>query len=104
MRCTAEAINSGITFVHDWAHNIRSPDYARADLRALKESGIRNYSIFRDGNQVFGYFEADDLTAAADHLGRQVVCTSWQDAMADLLEERVPDTGPPGLEQIFRLD
>ena len=72
--------------------------------RALKESGIRNYSIFRDGNQVFGYFEADDLTAAADHLGRQVVCTSWQDAMADLLEERVPDTGPRGLEQIFRLD
>ena len=38
---TAEAINSGITFVHDWAHNIRSPDYARADLRALKESGLR---------------------------------------------------------------
>ena len=26
----AEAINSGITFVHDWCHNIRSPDYARA--------------------------------------------------------------------------
>jgi cytosine/adenosine deaminase-related metal-dependent hydrolase len=38
---TAEAINSGITFVHDWAHNIRSPDYARADLRALRESGLR---------------------------------------------------------------
>ena len=37
----AEAINSGITFVHDWCHNIRSPDYARADLRALKESGLR---------------------------------------------------------------
>ena len=37
----AEAINSGITFVHDWCHNIRSPDYAEADLRALKESGLR---------------------------------------------------------------
>ena len=35
-------------------------------LQALKESGIRNYSIFRDGNQVFGYFECDDLAAAAD--------------------------------------
>jgi L-rhamnose mutarotase len=42
-------------------------------LRALKESGIRNYSIFRDGNQVFGYFESDDLAAAADYLGRQEV-------------------------------
>jgi len=37
----AEAINSGITFVHSWCHNIRSPDYAEADLRALKEAGLR---------------------------------------------------------------
>jgi L-rhamnose mutarotase len=72
-------------------------------LRALKESGIRNYSIFRDGNQVFGYFESDDLAAAADYLGRQDVCVRWQDAMAGLLEERVPDSGPPPLEEIFRL-
>ena len=73
-------------------------------LRALKDSGIRNYSIFRDGNRVFGYFEGDDLAAAAEYLGRQEVCTRWQDAMADLLEERVPDAGPPPLEEIFRLD
>ena len=72
-------------------------------LRALKESGIRNYSIFRDGNQVFGYFESDDLAAAAAYLGRQEVCARWQDAMADLLEERVPDSGPLPLEEIFRL-
>jgi 5-methylthioadenosine/S-adenosylhomocysteine deaminase len=37
----AEAINSGITFVHDWCHNIRSFDHAEADLRALRETGIR---------------------------------------------------------------
>jgi cytosine/adenosine deaminase-related metal-dependent hydrolase len=37
----AEAINSGITFVHDWCHNIRGFDYAEADLRALREAGIR---------------------------------------------------------------
>ena len=72
-------------------------------LRVLKESGIRNYSIFRDGNQVFGYFESDDLDAATDYLGRQEVCARWQDAMADLLEERVPDSGPSPLEEIFRL-
>src|SRR5882757_1839266 len=38
---TAEAINSGITFVHDWCHNIRSPEYADQDLRALRDSGLR---------------------------------------------------------------
>jgi 5-methylthioadenosine/S-adenosylhomocysteine deaminase len=37
----AEAISSGITFVHDWCHNIRSPEHARADLRALRDTGIR---------------------------------------------------------------
>src|SRR6185503_3273813 len=37
----AEAISSGITFVHDWCHNIRGPEFARQDLRALKESGLR---------------------------------------------------------------
>jgi 5-methylthioadenosine/S-adenosylhomocysteine deaminase len=37
----AEAINGGITFVHDWCHNVRSPDYADQDLRALRESGLR---------------------------------------------------------------
>jgi 5-methylthioadenosine/S-adenosylhomocysteine deaminase len=37
----AEAIHSGITFVHDWCHNIRSPDFADASLRALREAGIR---------------------------------------------------------------
>ena len=37
----AEAINAGITFVHDWCHNVRGPDYAEAALRALGESGIR---------------------------------------------------------------
>jgi cytosine/adenosine deaminase-related metal-dependent hydrolase len=37
----AEAINAGITFVHDWCHNVRAPEYAEAALRALKESGVR---------------------------------------------------------------
>jgi cytosine/adenosine deaminase-related metal-dependent hydrolase len=37
----AEAINNGITHVHDWCHNIRGPAYAEADLKALRESGLR---------------------------------------------------------------
>ena len=37
----ADAISSGFTFVHDWCHNIRGPEFALANLRALKESGLR---------------------------------------------------------------
>ena len=73
-------------------------------LDALRGAGIRNYSIFRDGTTVFGYFEADDLARASMYLAAQEVSARWQDAMAELLEERVPDGGPPPLPEIFRLD
>ncbi|HEY6017672.1 MAG TPA: L-rhamnose mutarotase [Gaiellaceae bacterium] len=73
-------------------------------LAALRDAGIRNYTIFRNGNEMFGYFEADDLEAAAAYMEAQEVNARWQDAMAQLLEERVPDAGPPALEEIFRLD
>jgi L-rhamnose mutarotase len=73
-------------------------------LEALRGAGIHNYTIFRDGSQMFGYFEADDLAAAERHLAQQNVSTRWQDSMAELLEQRVPDGGPPALEEIFRLD
>jgi L-rhamnose mutarotase len=73
-------------------------------LQALHDAGIRNYSIFRDGNRVFGYFESDDLEHAAAFMAEQEVSTRWQDTMAGLLEARVADAGPPSLEEIFRLD
>ena len=73
-------------------------------LAALRDAGIRNYTIFRNGNEVFGYFESDDLEAAAAYLEAQEVNARWQDTMADLLDGRVPDAGPPALEEIFRLD
>jgi cytosine/adenosine deaminase-related metal-dependent hydrolase len=37
----AEAIHSGMTTVHDWCHNARSPAHAEAGLRALAEAGLR---------------------------------------------------------------
>jgi hypothetical protein len=32
------------------------------------------------------------------------VSRRWENAMAGLLEARVPDRGPPALEEIFRLE
>lgn len=37
----AEAVHSGITFVHDWCHNVRTPECAEAALRALADTGVR---------------------------------------------------------------
>lgn len=41
MLAGAEAIDSGITFVHNWAHNLRTPEHARASLQALNDLGLR---------------------------------------------------------------
>jgi L-rhamnose mutarotase len=73
-------------------------------LQALRDAGIRNYSIFRSGTDVFGYFESDDLERASAYMALQEVNARWQDTMAELLEQRVSDGGPPALDEIFRLD
>ena len=38
---TAEAIHSGITTLHSFCHNLRGREHAEADVRALREAGIR---------------------------------------------------------------
>ena len=37
----AEALHSGMTTVHDYCHNLRSRRHAEADLRAIREAGLR---------------------------------------------------------------
>ncbi|MEQ1772567.1 MAG: amidohydrolase family protein [Burkholderiales bacterium] len=37
----AEALSAGATTVHNWAHNIASPDHADAELRAMRSVGLR---------------------------------------------------------------
>ena len=37
----AEALNAGITTTQNWAHNVRSPAHADAEMRAMRDTGIR---------------------------------------------------------------
>ena len=37
----AEALAAGVTTVHNWSHNTRSPEHANAELSAMREMGIR---------------------------------------------------------------
>lgn len=47
----AEAAGAGVTTVHNWAHNVRGPEYADAELRAHRDAAVRaRYSYgHRDG-------------------------------------------------------
>ncbi|MGH3211496.1 MAG: amidohydrolase family protein [Trebonia sp.] len=61
----AEAIDAGITTVHDWAHNIRGLDWAEAGLRALGQSGLRaRFSYgYQTGHENDQLMALDDLAS-----------------------------------------
>jgi 5-methylthioadenosine/S-adenosylhomocysteine deaminase len=37
----AEAVSAGVTTTHNWAHNVRSPAHADAEVKAMRDAGIR---------------------------------------------------------------
>ena len=37
----AEALSAGATTVHNWAHNVRSPAHADAEMRGMRDMGLR---------------------------------------------------------------
>jgi 5-methylthioadenosine/S-adenosylhomocysteine deaminase len=63
----AEAIDAGITTVHDWAHNVRGLDWAEAGLRSLAESGLRaRFSYgYETGHRNDRLMALDDLAHVA---------------------------------------
>jgi len=37
----AEALSAGVTTTHNWAHNVRSPAHADAEVKAMRDTGLR---------------------------------------------------------------
>lgn len=89
-----EAIDVGVTTVHDWAHNTRSPAHARAELGALVESGLRArfaYGYPNDAAADTPMDLADLRTLTRDHRHPRVdlgVCLRGPDRAADAVWRR----------------
>lgn len=62
-------------------------------LADLKAAGYRNYSIFADGPELFGYFECEDLDASQAAMACSDANHRWQAFMADYLETPVDPDG-----------
>ncbi len=77
-------------------------------LRALKESGWRNYSLFaRDDGLLVGYVESDDLAAARAAMAATEVNARWQAEMGRFftgLDGRGPDESFLLLDEVFHLE
>jgi len=76
-------------------------------LDMFKEAGIRNYSIWRNGLELFGYYECEK---GIDHAARvqkeSPIVEKWNEYMKDILiMEMDPETGAqPMMKQVFLLD
>ena len=76
-------------------------------VRALADTGWRNYSLFLGGDGLLvGYVEADDLRASLDAMTRTDVNARWQAEMAPFFVglEGGPDEGLVLLEEVFHLE
>lgn len=78
------------------------------ELKALlKQAGIANYSIWLNGNQLFGYYECEQgVDYATATQAQSAVVQRWNDYMKDVLVmELDPVTGAqPRLQQVFYLE
>jgi L-rhamnose mutarotase len=72
----------------------------------LKAAGCHNYSIFRDGTQLFAYLEVDDVNRYRAYLSASDIAGRWEAHMSDILIRDVePETNFPALlPEVYHLD
>jgi L-rhamnose mutarotase len=75
-------------------------------LDALRAAGVKNYSIFLNGDELFAYLEVDDFDAFRASMAATEVNDRWQAEMALLIDPLTdPQTGfHRRLEEIFHLE
>lgn len=75
-------------------------------VQSIRTAGLRNYHIFRNGTDLIGTFETDDLDRALRHLTTADVNRRWGEFMAPIMIRKIdPATGYlPLLERQWSLD
>jgi L-rhamnose mutarotase len=75
-------------------------------VEETRAAGIRNYSIFRHGLTLFGYFETDDLERSIRILTEGEANKRWDDYMTPIMKVEVDQaTGFPFmLPLIWRME
>ena len=72
-------------------------------VELLRAAGIRNYTIWNVGNELFGYYECDSVEFAAKVQSESPVVDRWNEYMKDVMVmEMDPVTGAqPLMKQVF---
>ncbi len=76
-------------------------------VEVLREAGIKNYTIWNVGNELFGYYECENgVDYAARVQSESPVVKKWDEYMSDILiMDKDPVTNAqPLLEKVFEMD
>lgn len=78
-------------------------DEMPAALREVyREAGLRNWSLFLDGEEVFAFLEADDPEAALAAVGEHPLEVAFNRELADVIVSLDPVPAP--LPEVWHLD
>jgi L-rhamnose mutarotase len=61
-------------------------------VEALREAGICNYSIFRHGLTLFGYFETDEIGKTREYLANSETNQRWSEWMDPIMKVDIDPT------------
>lgn len=69
----------------------------------FRAAGIRNYTIWNVGEELFGYYECDSIEKAGAVQAQSEVTSRWKEYMKDVMRmESDPRTGAqPQLRRVF---
>lgn len=69
----------------------------------LHNAGIRNYTIWNVGDELFGYYECDSVAFASAYQAKSEIDAKWSEYMQDVIYvEKDPITGAqPLMRQVF---
>src|SRR5690554_4581975 len=60
-------------------------------LEMLDRAGIKNYSIWNIGQDLFGYYEVEDLEYSEQLQNKSALVAKWNEHMQDILESKADD-------------
>jgi L-rhamnose mutarotase len=91
---------------HEVEYRLRHETVWPEMLRALKDAGCANYSIFMDGQNLFAYMEVDDFASFKTRMSTSREAQRWEAHMAPIMERGIqPETGfHKVLPEVFHLD
>ena len=86
---------------------VRRHDEIWEEMKTVfREAGIRNYTIWYEGGDLFGYYECDSIEHAARVQKESPIVDKWNMYMKDvMIMEMDPVTGAqPQLKRVFLFD